>query len=115
LINFPNFQEVLKNIVVNIKSHYSYAIYIMLLIMSLLIFSDLFGLIKLGCNNSKKPQIIIKEGYKADYSKDKSYLGCINEQLSCLYKNLEEGLNNEKIIELCGSENYCAISNSNSK
>jgi hypothetical protein len=115
MMNFPNFQELLINSISAIKSHYSKIIYFVLISISLLIFSDLFGLLKLGCNNSKKPQVIIKQEYKADYGKDKSYLGCINEQLSCLYKNLNEGVSNEKIIELCGTENYCATSNSNFK
>lgn len=115
MINFPNFQELLNNSINVIKLHYSKIIYFILFIISLLIFSDLFGLLKLGCNNSKNPQIIIKQEYKANYDKDKSYLDCINEQLSCLYKNLNEGINNEKIIELCGTENYCATSNSNFK
>lgn len=42
-----------------------------------------------------------------DYSSDRSWLGCRDHQLTCLYSGLWDELTPKEILTLCGEEDVC--------
>lgn len=107
-----HFKFVLKDFLTNIlgwcKEHATTLLKVALLFVFLYTFYvGAVGLLR-TTTHSKNPSVSSDKGYTADYSVDRSYLGCLSEQLKCLYSNVKSGVPSEKLIELCKDENYCA-------
>jgi hypothetical protein len=110
--NFQKFKQFSSNIftygILKIRSYYTYIMIAFFVIIFLLMGMGTIDNLRLMCSNRKLPVIVSdKQPYEANYKSDMNFLECIGEQHNCLYKNLSNGIEANKILEKCKDENYC--------
>lgn len=110
-----DYKSVLSNLKDYVVSHYSFVLKVLGVLTLLFVLYSQGGALYLSCSNSKLPTVSSSTPYRADYSSDKSYLGCVAEQLKCVYANVQSEVGREETIKNCGEEHYCAVTNSTPK
>lgn len=104
--------KMIQKLINFLKVNFKELTIIFLIIVSISTISLLINNYKVSQVNAQKPEVVKKEGYKANYSPDLKFLGCLSEQHRCLYRNIEEEIEYNKILENCYDEDYCAFNNS---
>lgn len=102
----------IQKIINFLKANLKVFLIIFLVIACITMVSLLVDNYKISRANVEKPEVIKKEGYRANYSGDLKFLGCLSEQHRCLYRNIEDQIEYSKILENCYAEDYCASNNS---
>lgn len=92
---------------------YKYKIIVTLL--TVFIFYSVLSTYFSTCHSYHDDNKVKKDPISANYRSDMNFLECIAEQHSCIYKNLKNEIDFNKIIEGCKDEDYCANPNSISK
>jgi hypothetical protein len=109
--NFQKFKQFTSDIftqgVLKIRSYYTYIMIAFFVIIFVLMGMGTVDNLKLICSNKKSPVVTDNKSYEANYKSDMNFLECIGEQHNCLYKNLSNGIEINKILEKCKDENYC--------
>lgn len=99
--------------IAKIRQFYTYIMIAFFIILFFLMGVGTIENLKLICSNSRTPIVINnKQPYEANYKSDMNFLECVGEQHECLYKNLKNQIEPNKILEKCKDETYC---NNNSR
>lgn len=59
-------------------------------------------------SSNKSNEIVENNPIVANYRSDMNFIECIAEQHSCVYTNLTNKIDHQKIIEACKNENFCS-------
>ena len=104
--------QLTQKIIDFLKTNFKVFLIVFLIIACIAMISLLVTNYKIARANVEKPEVVKREGYKANYSSDLKFLGCLSEQHHCLYRNIEDQIEYSKILENCYAKDYCASNNS---
>lgn len=98
--NGEGIKSILKDFGRGIKQHWGVMIYMIICVIALIVLQDY---IRFEPGESK----VTNKFSKADFSSDKSWLGCRQHQHDCTYKALVKDRSAISILDECGPEDIC--------